>query len=225
MTARNGRWSLLKTTKARVLTLALVAQLAGLFAISRQERVPLARPLNQFPTELGSWDMYSQSSVEQAVLDVLRADDVLSRTYYDSGTKRGADLFIAYFKSQRSGQAPHSPKNCLPGSGWMPSESDVLEIPVSGRPGGSISVNRYVVSKGDDRSVVLYWYQAHNRVIASEYRAKLYLVADAIRYNRTDTALVRIVVPVLGNRVDEATDAARAFVQALFPSLRDYLPS
>jgi EpsI family protein len=81
-----------------------------------------------------------------------------------------------------------------------------------------------VVAKGEDQSVVLYWYQSRNRTIASEYRAKLYLVADAIRYNRTDTALVRVVVPVNRDETAPATDTATAFVQAFFTPLRQYLP-
>lgn len=223
MAAANGVFGFLNGKPARVLTVLLLAQLVGLFAVSRKETVPLARPLDQFPAVLGDWTMVDEASVEKDVMDVLRADDVLSRTYADRVNQRGANLFVAYFKSQRAGQAPHSPKNCLPGSGWMPSESDMLAIPIAGRS-EPIQVNRYVVAKGEDRSVVLYWYQSRNRTIASEYRAKFYLVADAIRYNRTDTALVRVVVPVNQNDTAAATETATHFVQAFFPTLRQYLP-
>jgi EpsI family protein len=223
MPAANGAFGFLGGKPARVLTVLLLAQLAGVFAVSRKELVPLARPLDQFPAVLGDWAMVEDAAVEKDVMDVLRADDVLSRTYADPVKQRGASLFIAYFKSQRAGQAPHSPKNCLPGSGWMPSESGVLAIPIAGQA-EPIRVNRYVVAKGEDQSVVLYWYQSRNRTIASEYRAKLYLVADAIRYNRTDTALVRVVVPVNRDETAPATDTATAFVQAFFTPLRQYLP-
>jgi EpsI family protein len=96
-----------------------------------------------------------------------------------------------------------------------------MDIDVPGR--GVIRVNKYIVSKGEDKSVVLYWYQSHQRVIASEYAAKVYLVADAIRYNRTDTALVRVVVPVAGDEA-AAMDTAKRFVQGIFPSLGQFLP-
>jgi EpsI family protein len=224
MAAANGVFGFLNGKPARVLTVLLLAQLVGLVAVSRKETVPLERPLEQFPAVLGEWTMVNEATVEKDVMDVLRADDVLSRTYEDRVNERGANLFVAYFKSQRAGQAPHSPKNCLPGSGWMPSESDTLAIPVAGRA-EPIQVNRYVVAKGEDRSVVLYWYQSRNRTIASEYRAKFYLVADAIRYNRTDTALVRVVVPVNQNGTAAATETATQFVQAFFTILRQYLPS
>src|SRR5271157_4897243 len=110
MPAANGAFGFLSGKPARVLTVLLLAQLAGVFAISRKEIVPLARPLDQFPAVLGDWVMVEAGTVEKDVMDVLRADDVLSRTYANRVNGRGANLFIAYFKSQRAGQAPHSPK-------------------------------------------------------------------------------------------------------------------
>jgi EpsI family protein len=106
----------------------------------------------------------------------------------------------------------------------VPSESDTLAIPIAGRA-QPIVVNRYVVSKGEEKSLVLYWYQSRDRAVASEYRAKFYLVADAIRYNRTDTALVRVVVPVFRNDAAGATATAVEFVRAFFTPLRQFLPS
>lgn len=214
----------LKSRTVQIATVLLAAQAIGLYAVSRREAVPLTRPLANFPLQLGSWSMAQEGVVEKEVMDVLKADDVLTRTYYDSDGRRAANLFIAFFKSQRTGQMPHSPKNCLPGSGWVPSESDTVAVDVPGL-GHPVHVNRYVVSKGDDRSVVLYWYQSRDRVIASEYRARMYMIADAIRYNRTDTALVRVVVPVVGSEAGAATRTAEDFVRAFFMPLKQYLPS
>ena len=105
---------------------------------------------------------------------------------------RYIDLFLAYFPSQRTGNTMHSPQNCLPGAGW--SMSGHRHIQIAG-PSGPLIVNLYIISKGTDRQVVLYWYQAHGRVVASEYWAKVYLVTDAISMNRTDGSLVRVITP------------------------------
>jgi EpsI family protein len=168
--------------------------------------------------------MVGEGVIDKDTQDVLRADDLLSRTYYEAASRRVASLFVAFFQSQRTGQMPHSPKNCLPGSGWTPSESAIISMQVPGLA-EPIEVNRYVVAKGDEQSLVLYWYQTRDRVVASEYRARVYMMADAIRYNRTDTALVRVVVPVVGNQVGEATKTAQDFVTAFFLRLRQHLPS
>jgi EpsI family protein len=120
----------------------------------------------------------------------------------------------------------HSPLNCLPGAGWSPVSFRRMDIdvPANGSVERRINVNRYVIEKGVDRQLVLYWYQAHGRVVASEYWGKFYLVLDAIRTNRTDGALVRIVAPIRSSE-DDAEAQAVAFAQALFPLLGKYLPS
>jgi EpsI family protein len=171
-----------------------------------------------------NWVVRQEVELDKGTLDVLKADDILSRVYQNKSTGRLATLFVAYFETQRTGKAPHSPKNCLPGSGWIPSQSEMIDIPIS-QEANTIRVNRYVVSRGQNESVVLYWYQARNRIIASEYSAKIFTVADAIRYNRTDTSLVRVVVGVNDGNTRGATDAAVSFAQSFFGPLRLYLPN
>jgi EpsI family protein len=214
----------LESRHTRILSAVLILQAVLFYALSHGEAVPIFRPLGEFPTQVGEWNMTSEGVIEKEILDVLRADDTLNRIYEHKGDGAPANLFVAYFKTQRTGQAPHSPKNCLPGAGWVPSSSGVIPIAVPGET-EPIQVNRYTVSRGASKSVVLYWYQTRNRVIASEYMAKICLVLDAIRYNRTDTALVRVVVPVGEGSEEQATEAAVDFVRSFFNPLRQHLPS
>jgi EpsI family protein len=210
---------------ARALTLVLALQAVAFYALaSRPEVVPPAAPLVLFPRVIGEWRTIQDRQIEPEILDVLKADDTLDRVYANAAGTKGVYFFMAYFKTQRAGQAPHSPKNCLPGSGWEPVESAYQAIPVAGLA-QPIVTNRYVVRHGDEKSVVLYWYQGHNRVIASEYEAKLWLVADAIRYRRSDTAIVKVVVPVLGSDVEGAVRTGVSFIQAVYPSVQQQLPS
>jgi EpsI family protein len=88
-----------------------------------------------------------------------------------------------------------------------------------------IRINRYVVARGSEKNVVLYWYQSRDRVIASEYSAKFWLVADSIRYHRSDTSLVRVVVPVRNNDEQSATKTSIDFVQAVYAKVRAHLPA
>jgi EpsI family protein len=206
-----------------ILSAILLTQTAVFYGFSRSEQTPIYRSLDQFPTTLGSWHMIQQGVMEPEVKEVLRADDYITRFYADANNKRYANLFVAFFKTQRGGQAPHSPKNCLPGSGWVWTVSDTIPIAIDGRS-TPIQVNRYVVEKGGDKSVVLYWYQSRDRVVASEYTAKIYVVTDAIRMNRTDTSLVRVVVPFTGDDIANATKTGTDFVQAFFNPLKTFLP-
>lgn len=214
----------LRSNAARILTIVLVAQAALLYGFSRSEIIPEHTPLSNFPAHVGKWGQISEGVIEKEVQDVLRADDLLNRSYASPSHRVSANLFVAFFKTQRTGQAPHSPKNCLPGSGWVPSESNIVSIDVPGRS-QPIEANRYIVQRGDNKSLVLYWYQSRDRVVADEYTAKFFVVADAIRYNRTDTALVRVVVPVPERGEPEAEQAAVAFVRAFFAPLRQHFPA
>jgi EpsI family protein len=211
--------SLLHSKFVYGLTLVLVVQAALFYSASHGEATPLAAPLHAFPQSVGDWRMVQEGTIDPETQAVLRADDTMTR-FYESRAG-AANLFIAYFKTQREGQSPHSPKNCLPGSGWQPSETGRIDLPVAG---GSIHINQYVVAKGEAQSVVLYWYQSQGRVIADEFAAKFYLISDSIRNHRSDTALVRVVVPVPQGSTQKAEKIGTEFVQAFYPTLKAYLP-
>jgi EpsI family protein len=213
--------SILQSKFVYGLTAVLVAQAVLFYSASHGEVTPLAAPLSAFPTNAGDWRLQQEGVIDQETLDVLKADDTMTRFY--TNPEGGANLFIAYFKTQRQGQSPHSPKNCLPGSGWEPvaSESGVVEVPVDG---GSIRINQFVVSKGAVQSVVYYWYQSQSRVGAGEFAAKFYLISDSIRNHRSDTALVRVVVPVADGQTDKAEKLGKEFVRTFYPVVKGYLP-
>jgi EpsI family protein len=219
-------FNFLKSKSAMAVTLLLLAQTAVVYSSQRTEKVPSSPPLASLPQTLGPWKFINDSIVDDETRDVLKADDLLLRDYRDSSTGNSADLFVAAFRSQRNGQVPHSPKNCLPGSGWTQLSSDDYSIDV-GRA-APIVVNRYVVQHGNDTSLVLYWYQSRERVVASEYTAKFWVMVDAIRLNRTDTALVRVVVSTaqanINGNMDAATRVGVNFVQSFFGPLHQLLP-
>ena len=214
---------MLKFLKSRVILAAsglIILQGALIQSAVRPESIPSARPLSQFPAMLGSWSLVEEGVVDEETQAVLKADDLLNRVY--AAGPKGVSFFVASFRSQRNGKAPHSPKNCLPGNGWSPIVSNEITLDV-GRT-EPIPVNRYVVARGEERSLVMYWYQSRDRAVASEYLAKFWVVVDAMRLNRTDTALVRIVVPIT-NRDEEAADRTAAdFIRTMYGALREYLP-
>lgn len=215
----------LSSKSARILTIVLFAQASLFYGFSRRENVPNHRPLEHFNLPASSnWKLLEEGKLDAETLEVLKADDILSRFYGNPVTGQQATMFVAFFETQRTGKAPHSPKNCLPGSGWVPSQSGTTEIAIPGEA-KPIKVNQYIVSRGQNQSVVLYWYQSRTRVVASEYEAKIFTVTDAIRYNRSDTALVRVVVNVADGNTQSAEKTAVDFVQSFFEPLKTYLPA
>jgi len=205
------------------LSLLIGIQAATFYSTSTPERELNIKPLSTFPAEVEGWKQIAEYPTEEEVQRVLRASDTLNRSYAHSGNRESANLFIAFFRSQKTGAAPHSPKNCLPGSGWAPSASGMLTVDAPGWD-EPISVNRYIVSRGDQHSLVLYWYQTAHRVIASEYLAKIWLVLDSVRYRRSDTSLVRVVVPFDRDHPEQSEATATSFVRTFFPAIREALP-
>lgn len=211
------------TARFWLATLLLAAAAAFLQLHTRGEVFSPRLPLSAFPRQLGGWTG-SDVSLPEDVLEVLGPGDFLMRTYQNQ-EKPGAvvNLFIAYFRSQRTGDTIHSPQNCLPGAGWIPIEFSRIMLTPPGH--ASFPANRYVVTRGDSRQLVLYWYWAHDRGVASEYWAKLYLVSDSIRMNRSDGALVRLVTPVAAGESDGSAEQRLVPIASdIVPLLGDYIP-
>jgi EpsI family protein len=85
-------------------------------------------------------------------------------------------------------------------------------------------VNQYVIQRDQNKQLVFYWYQGRGRVIASEYAGKFWMVADAIRRNRTDGALVRVITP-MNDGEEKAFIRLVSFTQTLFPALHELIPN
>lgn len=197
----------------------LLASIVLLHGLSHGEPVPLRQPFGQLPLAMDGW-LGRDDPLEATIVSALGVSDYVNRAYMGDGGQR-VDLYVGYYQSQRTGDTIHSPKNCLPGAGWEPVRAGRLTIPMTGMP--AIAVNEYLVEKGLTQYLVLYWYQAHGRVIASEYSGKAWLVFDAMTRNRTDEALVRVLTSTRDGE-DQARARAEQFVQGLYPRLSSFIP-
>ena len=215
-----------RSSIARFAFAAVLITAAAIFlhAHSGSEVFPARLPLKSFPAELGNWQG-TDVALDPEVLTVLGPGDFLLRVYHNSAQSQPyIDLFIAYFASQRAGDTIHSPQNCLPGAGWTPIENHRITLSLAGHP--PFPANRYVIAKGEAHEIVLYWYWAHDRGVASEYWAKFYLVADSIRMHRSDGALVRVTSQMLpGETPDAAQQRLIPFVESVLPLLNHHIPS
>lgn len=221
--------------------IVVVLLCAAFFVLNHRgdaDNVPNSAPLSQLPDIIGNWTGHD-IPLDADTLAVLGKGDFLNRIYlsavpagqqttnplaanYDSATP--ISLFIGYFPTQRTGQTIHSPQHCLPGAGWtFDSEKYATIQDIYGK---SYNVGEYVISNGEIKQFVVYWYQAHGRSIPNEYKAKAYMVADAIRMNRTDGALVRVITPILpAETLDTAKARALRFTSQMVPFLPRFIPN
>ena len=178
--------------------------------------------LADFPKELGDWTAISEQKIDSRSMDVLQVDDYSMRNYRNSkGEVIG--LYIGYFKSQREGKGIHSPRQCLPGAGWVPVNIEVYNLNVPTHNPTHAEVNKYIMGKGLDRQLYLFWYHGRGRVYASEYWNKIYLIWDGLTKKRTDGALIR-VNNLSTKSSNEALQTQTEFIKLFFPLLKEYIP-
>jgi exosortase D (VPLPA-CTERM-specific) len=228
-----------------IVAVPMLATAIGQQVYKRNEYFPPRASLSSLPSQIDGWTG-TDDPLDQATLDILGPGEFLLRDYEIKSQRRSQpesekppsqpsqsetqsqsvpwiNLYIAYFPTQKAGDTIHSPQHCLPGAGWVPTSREVVQI--TGPDGSAFPANRYVVSNVEEKRLVLYWFQAHGREVASEYWAKYYLVSDSIRMNRSDGALVRLMTPMLDG---ESADAAEARMMKLgsqfLPLLDNYIP-
>jgi exosortase D (VPLPA-CTERM-specific) len=203
----------------------LLAAIAAVSAVAPRPReiTPARAGFIDFPMTLGSWSG-RRGSLEGVYLQALQLDDYLLADYRDE-QGGSVNIYMAYYDSQRKGEAVHSPRACLPGGGWQLSEFDqrtLSQVSVGGRP---LRVNRTLITLGDQRELVYYWFQERGRVITNEFVVKWYIFWDALTRHRTDGALVRLITFVpLGASEQNADYRLTEAARRLAPLLPQYVP-
>lgn len=208
------------TLRFGIVVLVLLGSTVCLHAMNHGEATVSRQELAGLPYTIGSWTG-SAVPLDVDTLKVVGVTDYANRDYI-SPADLPVSLYVGYYASQRTGDTIHSPKNCLPGSGWDPIYAGFATVPVGDND--TIKVNKYVIAQGLEKQLVFYWYQGRGRVVASEYWGKFWMIHDAITRNRTDGALVRVITPIEGDDVAQAQSRLERFTRILFPALSKYIP-
>jgi EpsI family protein len=201
----------------------LAIQAAASYWLHREPYLPSPPPLAALPLRLGDWTQSRDSSVEPDALVMLGPDDALVREYQLGGGRETASVFVAYYKTQLRSRNAHDPKVCLPGSGWNPTLSRVIEVPAAPHA-RSFPVNYYRIVREGNQAVVLYWFQTYNGVYTFEQQLRAHRLIDAVIDNRSDMALVRIIIPIGEAGVQTAGARATDLAQFLYAQMLSYFP-
>ena len=162
--------------------------------------------------------------MERVYLDQLMLDDYLLADFYRSGT-RPVNFYVAWYDSQRAGRSAHSPRSCLPGGGWEIQSLTQVDVPGVSVEGKPLRVNRVLIQLGSQKQLVYYWFQQRGRVVTNEYMVKWYMFWDSLTRNRTDGALVRLVVPLTATDSVPAVESELVeFAAAATRQLDAYVP-
>jgi EpsI family protein len=181
--------------------------------------VPSIRPLADFPQQQADWRMSSEWTFSANVLNVLKAADYISRQYTDTADNR-VTLYVGYHSGGEDSGGIHSPKHCLPGSGWyeVSSQRGTLEL-----QGQRLKLVRSIYQKGGDKELFLYWFQVKGKSLSDEYSLKLAEITNSLLYRRADSAFIRVSVPFETDQ-EKAVALGERFVKDFYPLLQEFLP-
>jgi exosortase D (VPLPA-CTERM-specific) len=214
-----------KSYLASCLALLITVPLS-LSMATREDMIPERQRFSKFPLNIEGWKGV-EVKMGQNYIDELKFDDYIIGNYTKANDPMPVNLYVAYYSSQRKGASAHSPKACMPGDGWRIGDFHQRQIgSLATARGELLRVNRTVISKGNSRQLVYYWFQQRGRIITNEYVVKWYLFWDALTEQRTDGALVRLVVTLPEGSDEVAADKKMdAFLDVVFPKLESFVPS
>lgn len=210
--------------RAKIIIATVIVLLGGALAnyLRYVEAMP-DRPaaFEAIPLDYAGW-YGEERRFSEASYDVLQADTTILRVYRDSdGFPMW--LFIGYFSSQKYGSQIHSPKHCLPGSGWHIGTIEPYRLRLAN--GFDHSINRLVINDRHNRQLMLYWFETRGGAIRGEFGLKWDLMVNSLLLRPTDAAMIRLNLP-LGPQesVEDATSKAVAYLNDFYPSIEAALP-
>lgn len=205
----------------RFIVLYILLGLAAVYVHTRSEAsVPVNKPLDLFPQRAGDWVMTGQARFDERVLAVLLPSDYLSRTYENSQGER-VSLYIGYHDGGPDSGPIHSPKQCLPGSGWNRLDDEARTVSVDGR---SVDYVRATYQKDAEKQMFLYWFQVRDQFLTNEYALKFAMAKNSFLDNRRDSSFIRLSV-MIGDDEDEARRIGEDFIAAFLPAIQESLPN
>jgi EpsI family protein len=181
--------------------------------------VPVNKSLELFPQRIGYWKMLGQARFDERTLEVLKPSDYLSRSYQDQEGNR-LSLYIGFHDGGPQSGPIHSPKQCLPGSGWNRLHDEVRSVNVAGQEVPYVSA---IYQKDVQKQLFLYWFQVRDDILTNEYALKLAMVKNSILANRRDSSFIRLSVMATDD-VEQAIRIGEQFIQDFYPALNSSLP-
>jgi EpsI family protein len=175
----------------RFLIAILIVAGAGVYArVLEEHRVAAGQSprLDELPSAFGDWRA-QDIPLSAGVTKVLGADVTLQRVYRNQA-RQEVQVFLAYFSKQAVNSQIHSPRHCLPGSGWTIVSTEQTRLDL---PGGSQPATRMLLQREGVSEEMLYWFKTRSGSVTGEYALKLDLVRNSLARRPTDAVFIRYV--------------------------------
>lgn len=181
--------------------------------------------LRGVPQRFGPWQG-TDSEFERAVVEELRADDLLIRRYRDG--ERSVWLCLVYHQNRRYGS--HDPLLCYTSQGYAIARVGRARVD-DGSPAG-LTVNTCIAQRGGERRVVWYWWTTEGLSTGDPgaFRSRMALLGAL--ENRSWGTFVRVESVLHEDGPEAATGRVREFagivareLPALFERARQEPPA
>ena len=208
----------LKNTRFLIVYILIIA--AGLYInLHSDAAVPTSKSLREFPIHNKEWRMNSELTLSEDVLEKLRPTGYVSR-HYIGDEKVPVYLYIGYHDGGKDSGEIHSPKHCLPGSGWYELMEDKMSIDVGLK---KINLVRAVYQKNKENELFFYWYQVRGKSLSNEYALKFAEITSSMFHSRRDSTFIRVSVPFESDE-KKAFFVGVKFIRDFYPVIEEFLP-
>jgi EpsI family protein len=215
----------------------LLLNLYVYYEFATEPVIPARRTFDRMPLELDAWSCARPERMAAAIEKGLGVSDYHLCEWRRAPDGDGAPaapvgVYVGYHATQireegggSDENSIHPPAHCLPGSGWDIVHLETVELDLPGLPQRRAPVRRLLIAKGNARQLVYYWYQQAGRVIAEDWQKILYVGWDRASRGRTDGALVRFTIPILGRDESPAEAAFRDLAPRIVAQLPAFVPN
>lgn len=206
--------------------LVLMAVLLGTSLLVYTQKAPDAAenvpPLKQFLGQIPGYTTVGDIKLEDDAYAMLKLDDYLFTTYANADGQ--VTLYAGYYYSSSKAYAAHSPLICYPSHGWqVEGKPTVRTLQVGNR---QITYEEIVTSYGEQRELVLYWYQARDRANIRVYRNKIDMGYNKLFHNDPKHGFIRVSVPFAGSaNYEETKKRTTDFIEAFYIHLLQFTDS
>lgn len=175
-------------------------------------------PLSQALANIKGWTMNGYTPLDPKIVKALELDDYVNNSY--SNGNEVISLYIGYYLSTKKVGAAHSPLVCFPGQGWVFSNVEDKFLTIGER---NLHFMSMVITKGQEKELVLYWYQAFDKTSSGTFSQKIYVLLAKFLHAREDNAFVRVSVPVHNRDVEKAFSKGISFINSFYPTFLEYV--
>lgn len=150
---------------------------------------------------------------------MLKLDDYIYADYQNNDDQ--VNLYIGYYYTSGKAYASHSPTVCYPSQGWTIEKKPLLNSVDIGNE--RINYEEVITSYGNNKELVLYWYQARLYTNTQVYMNKIDMAVNKMLHNDEHHAFVRVSVPFMDKSYAEAKTAAVDFIRNFYPKFVQFL--